>query len=182
MKETVIDFTRPISNIKIVTDATESAAGLSHAYLGYQDSQDNKSHYFFAHLEPQPNGAAFASFKIAHKFNLGRSTSIYLNGKSLNERGATFQLIIDTTESKSLGFTYQHDFKVESYKPISKKLFLDNFSATRRGEPFANAPYLDINHITSIGLRIVGRVNRGDNIFQKGLYGLQLFNIKNCDS
>ena len=181
MQETIIDFTYPISNMKIVTDATERAAGLSHAYIGYQNSQYNKSHYFFAHLEPQPSGAAFASFKIEQKYNLDSSTSICLNGKSLNERAAIFQLIIDTTESKSQGFTYKHDFLVEPNKPINKKMFFDNFSATRRGEPLPNAPYIDINHINSIGLRIIGRADRDSNIFQKGLYGLQLFNIKNCD-
>ena len=104
-----------------------------------------------------------------------------MNGKSLNERAAIFQLIIDTTESKSQGFTYQYDFVVEPYKPINKKMFFDNFAATRRGEPFPNAPYIDGNHINSIGLRIIGRADKDNNIFQKGLYGLQLFNIKNCN-
>lgn len=177
MGSTLIDFTQPTKSIKIITDATERAAGLSHAYAGYQDSQNNKSHFFFVHLEPQPNGAAFASLKIEQTYNPDNTYSICLNGKSLNEKEAIYQLIIDTTESRALGFTYKQDFKVKSYSEFNQVFNFDDFSATRRGEPFSGAPYLDINHITAIGLRIVGRANRKDKILQKGLYGLQLFKL-----
>ena len=35
----LVDFTKPINRIQVLTDATERSAGLSHAYAGYQNSQ-----------------------------------------------------------------------------------------------------------------------------------------------
>jgi len=49
----MIDFTKKLDCLTVVTDATERAQGLSNATINFQNSQHNKSHYFYAHLEPQ---------------------------------------------------------------------------------------------------------------------------------
>ena len=173
----LVDFTKPINRVQVLTYATERSAGLSHAYAGYQNSQNNKSHFFFAHLQPQPNGAAFATFRVADNFNLQYPYSICLNGKSLNDQGAYYQVVIETPKSQSLGFTYKQDFRVQPQENFSMPFYFSEFDATRRGKSFPNAPSLNPSDIKSVAIRIIGRAGQEADIYQKGLFGLQLFNF-----
>jgi hypothetical protein len=177
MHDTLVDFTQPINHIEVLTDATERSAGLSHAYAGYQNSQNNKSHFFFAHLQPQPNGAAFATFRVSNNFDFGNRYSICLNAKSLNNKDAYYQVVVETPTSQSLGFTYKKDFQAQPQEIFSIPFYFSDFDATRRGKSYPSAPYLEPNDISSIAIRIIGRAGQNADIYQKGLFGLQLLNI-----
>ncbi|MFD2176034.1 CIA30 family protein [Veronia pacifica] len=179
----VLDFKQPVENIRMITDATERQAGLSHAYNGFQNSKNNKSHFFFTQLNPQPSGAAFASFVAGVDYDLSNSYSLCLTGKSLNEKNAIYQLIVETEESRTQGFSYKYNFDVVPSAEFEKDFYFGNFQAERRGRAYPEAPFLDTSKIESIGIRISGTPIQGDNgVRQKGLYGLQLLSLKsNCD-
>ena len=181
--DVVLDFKKPVDNIRMITDATERQAGLSHAYNGYQNSKNNKSHFFFTQLNPQPSGAAFASFLAKTDYDLSSSYSLCLSGKSLNEKNALYQLIVETEESRTQGFSYIYNFEVLPNVGFEKDFYFGNFQAERRGRAYPEAPFLDTGKIESIGIRISGTPIRNDeSVRQKGLYGLQLLSLKsNCD-
>lgn len=180
---TLVDFTQPIHNLEVLSDATERSVGLSHAYAGFQNSQSNKSHFFFAHLQPQPNGAAFATFRVVDNFDFQYRYSICLNGKSLNDKEAYYQVVVETPASQLLGFTYKKDFQVNPQEHFSMPFYLNDFDATRRGKSYPNAPSLEPNDINSVAIRIIGRAGKEADIYQKGLFGLQLFDISlDCES
>ncbi len=177
MNQTLIDFTQPIKNYIVKTDATERETGKSHASFSYQASTHPARHYFFAFLNPQPNGAAFASVQIPQPLNLLINDSLCLTATGLQDKPTTFQLVLNTSTSN--GFNYQHTFTVTS-KETTHAFKVKDFSATRRGKEVAHAPPLNSHDIQSVGIRIIGREKTPDNIFQKGLYGIALYQLSIC--
>ncbi|MDF1678821.1 MAG: CIA30 family protein [Legionellaceae bacterium] len=177
MNQTLINFTQPIKNYIVKTDATEREVGKSHADFSYQASTHPAKHYFFAFLNPQPNGAAFASVHIQQAFNLANSDSLCLTAKGLQDKPTTFQVVLNTSTSN--GFSYQHTFTVTP-KEATHTFKLKDFSATRRGKEVAHAPPLNSHDIQSVGIRIIGREKTPDNMFQKGLYGIALYQLSVC--
>lgn len=173
----ILDFTNEMEGFYLVNDATEREAGLSNAALSYQDSNNNRSHFFYSHLQPQPNGAAFASFKIDMSLDLMNYTAICVSAQSISPRDAVYQLIIDTEDSEQLGFTYQHDFIAKANSALNANLPFAEFYASRRGEQVLNAPPMHVKTIKSLGIRIVGRAGEEKHIRQSGLYAIQLFSI-----
>ena len=60
---------------------------------------------------------------------------------------------------------------------FSMPFYFSEFDATRRGKSFHNAPSLNPSDIKSVAIRIIGRAGQEADIYQKGLFGLQLFNF-----
>lgn len=171
----LIDFTKKIEDLIIVTDSTERTDGLSHASITFQDSQKNKSHFFYTHLEPQPNGAAFAGFKVKRDIDASGSQQVSITLKNLSERSIRSQVVITTKDSDNSGFSYKADFNLSENKLIQIKLPLNHFEATRRGYPYPSAPEINLKELTSIGIRLVGRADI--NLRQKGVFALQIKKI-----
>lgn len=171
----IIDFTKKVENLIIVTDSTERVQGLSNASITFQDSHNNKSHFFYAHLEPQPNGAAFAGFKVKRQLDFSSNHQISITLKNLIEKSISSQLVITTKDSDIVGFTYKSDFILDESRLVKIDIPFNHFEANRRGEPYPSAPEIDLKNITSIGIRIIGRADV--NLRQKGVFALQLTNI-----
>lgn len=173
----LIDMTHFVDDLAIISDSTERQAGLSYAHIGFHSSATQPSHFFLAHLQPQPNGAAFASFKIRRPYNLEGNSGICIEGSSLNYSKAFYHLIIDTQTSQELGFTYQKSFPMTPREDFKFCAQFSDFIATRRGDLIDTAPPLDPSAIQSLGLRLVGRVDQTLRIYQQGLFGVQLYRI-----
>lgn len=174
----LIDFQTPISLLKVVTDATERKAGLSNATITFQNSHDDKSHILYVHLQPQPNGACFAGFKIQQPFDLSSFAKLIITLQNLSENKSYYQLVLNTEDSQEKGYDYQKPFTLTSNTTQRITFQLSTFKTTRRGEPYPDAPDIDLSKITSIGIRIIGRAQQ--NIYQTGLYGLRLLAINAC--
>ena len=116
-------------------------------------------------------------------YDLSNSYSLCLTGKSLNEKNAIYQLILETEESRAGGYSYTYNFDILPNEDFEKDFYFGNFQAERRGRAYPEAPFLDTAKIESIGIRISGTPIRNDDyVRQKGLYGLQLFSLNsNCD-
>ena len=170
-----IDFEKNLKDLIIVTDSTERVQGLSNASISFQNSHNNKSHFFYAHLEPQANGAAFAGFKVKRKLNLTGSNQVNIYVRRLTSENACFQIVFTTVDSDILGFSYKTDFVLHNAEQTVIKAELTNFNATKRGIPYPSAPKLDKAQITSVGIRVVGRAQ--PDLYQKGLYALKLKRI-----
>ncbi len=181
MNQTLIDFTQPLEAYTVLSDATERTQGKSHGDLSYQAGIQTKKHYFFAFLNPQTNGAGFVSVHIPLKQTLQTSQSLCLTAEGLQDKPSVFQLVITTSFSQAQHFNYQHLFTVNA-KRTDFSFSLQDFSATYRGKPVPDAPPLDTNDIQSIGIRIIGRDKTPNQAFQKGLYGLALYNLSVCNT
>ncbi len=168
----IIDFTKKLEGLIIITDSTERTQGLSNASITFQDSHQNKSHFFYAHLEPQPNGAAFAGFKIKRYLDVSVYHQISITLKNLLDKCTYSQLVITTKESDKQGFTYKSNFVLSETELVRIDIPFSNFEATRRGEPYLNAPAIDLKKITSIGIRVIGRADI--DLGQKGVFAMQL--------
>lgn len=177
MSQTLIDFTKKLENYTLISDTTERAQGKSHGDLSYQVGQ---KHFFFAFLDPQPNGAGFVSIHTPLKLTLAPNQSLCLTAKGLKANPSVFQLIINTSASRQKHFSYQQTF-IANHEKTTFRLPLQAFSATYRGKPLADAPLLDTSDIQSIGIRIIGRDKVPNQTFQKGLYGLALYNLSVCE-
>ncbi|MDF1757069.1 MAG: CIA30 family protein [Legionellaceae bacterium] len=180
MSQTIINFQDPLKTHYVVTDSTERSQGKSHGDLSYQVGIKERKHYFFAFLEPQPNGAAFVSVYIPIKISLDSNQTLCLTAMGLQESPVVFQLIIETSTSREEKFTYQQKFTTGN-KKTTYKFPLQNFTSTYRGQHFPDSPKIDASDIQAIGIRIIGRETTHDNSFQKGLYGLSLFNLSVCE-
>lgn len=167
-----VDFTQRINDLIIVTDSTERAQGLSNASISFQNSQNNKSHFFYVYLEPQPNGAAFGGFKVKKAFDLSDYSQVTITLKKLVDKTVYSQLVITTKDSDDKGFTYKNDFILNHNEFTNIVLLLERFEPTRRGEPYPNAPAIDLKNITSIGIRVIGRAE--PDFKQRGVFAMQL--------
>lgn len=173
----LIDFSKPLSEYRIITDATERQAGKSHGDLSFQNGMSEKKHYFFAHLRPQPNGAAFVSFKIPMNLTMRLEQSLCLTAQGLTSDAAIYQLIINTSQSAKMHVSYQHRFQAQFGNLKTYHFSLSRFEAYFRGKPYQRAPLQDPIDIVAIGVRIIGR----EDTLQKGLYGLALYSVAMCD-
>lgn len=181
MSQTLIDFTKPHPAYAIVSDATERTAGKSHGDLSYQAGLSTQKSYFFAFLDPQPNGAAFVSAHLPLKLTLKPHQILCLTAEGLQDKPVVFQLIVNTSASKEKQFSYQQKFTID-HKKSTTYFALENFSATYRGKPFPEAPPLHVHDIQSVGIRIIGRDKAPNQSFQKGLYGLALYHLSVCNA
>lgn len=163
------------SKAKIVTDATERNVGRSHAALSVQKNKSRACHVFFAHLVPQPNGAAFAGFTVP--VPLGHYTQLSHDIVNMSERPVVFSLLVATKQSKDKGYSYK---KTVELAPMSRQVAsfsLLDFQLTYRGREILPdfIQDLDLSAIESIGLRITGRAPGG--VRQKGFYGLKIHSM-----
>lgn len=175
----LIDFTRPIEQYSLISDATERAAGQSHGAFAFQNGINEKKAYFFAHLNPQPNGAAFVSVDFPLSLRLERGQSLCLVAKGLQNSPTRFQLTIKNKASMAGHFTYMHAFTIgEDKKTLRFKL--DDFEASYRGRRLPDAPALDPSTIAAMGIRVTGRNGPSQKTLQAGLYGLALYQLSVC--
>lgn len=179
MNQTVIDFTQPIDNYTLLSDATERAQGKSHGVFDFQSEINKKKHYFFAYLDPQPNGAAFVSVYIPLHLTLTPNQSLCLVAQGLQKQATIFQLLIKSATSEKKNVIYQSPFIIKDQK-MTRRFPLSDFSASYRGKPVPTESMMDTSNIQSLGIRIVGRNGVSKNIFQSGLYGLSLYSISVC--
>ncbi|MDF1646726.1 MAG: CIA30 family protein [Legionellaceae bacterium] len=179
MSQTVIDFTQPLKTYTVVSDSTERTQGKSHGDFSYQAGIQEKKHFFFAFLDPQPNGAGFASIHIPLTLTLNPKQTLCLTAQGLQNKPSMFQLVINTSTSQREHFSYQQTFAVENKKTTFNFPF-NRFLATYRGNNLSDAPPLDIGDIQSIGIRVVGRNKTPHQVLQKGLYGLALYHLSIC--
>jgi len=179
MNQTLIDFTQPIENYTLLSDATERAQGKSHGAFDFQSEINIKKHYFFTYLDPQPNGAAFVSVYIPLHLTLTSNQSLCLIAKGLQKQATIFQFLIKNATSEKKHFIYYKAFTIED-KKMTLRFPLSDFSASYRGQPVPTEPMIDTSNIQSIGIRIVGRNGASKDIFQKGLYGLSLYRLSIC--
>ena len=181
MHHNLIDFTQPIEHHTLVSDATERAAGKSHGAFDFQNGMNEKKHYFFAYLDPLPNGAGFVSVDIPIALDLTKHQSLCLVVKGLQKQPSIFQFIIKNETSAQAGFTYTKAFTVDD-KQQMLRFDLRDFMASYRGEILPEKPPLDGSNIQSIGIRMVGRNGPSQEILQQGLYGLALYQLSICPS
>lgn len=172
----LINFKNPIESLEIVTDANKRALGLSNAAISFQNSQENKSHIFYAHLKPQPNGACFAGFKVNQTFNLRHLAYLTLTLENLSKQASHYQFVLTTTESQLKNYDYQQRFTLEKLSHKKITFPLNGFEATRRGEPYEPASDIDLSKIIAIGIRIIGRAE--SKSYQSGLYALRLLTLE----
>lgn len=176
----LIDFTKPIENFKMVTDSNSRKLGKSHGTLSYKDSISDKNTYFFADLNPQPNGAAFVSAIIPLKLQLTSQQNLCLRVKGLQAKSAVFQFLLATKSSLKNQYSYQHKFSIDS-NIQEIRLPINDFQAYYRGQAYNSAPILDPATIQAVGIRIIGRDQNANGENQQGLYGLILYSLKICD-
>lgn len=175
-RDNSIDFTSPIKQHAIVTDATEREQGQSHASFSFQNGIVERKHYFLAHLEPQPNGAAFASVLLPFKPSLAMDDCLRLYACGLTMSPAKYQLLLGTPASRRNRFSYQQTFYAQ-WGPYQCLDFpLSAFQPYFRGRYMPQAPALVAREIDTVGFRVVGRNRSSDGVmgYQKGLYGLAL--------
>lgn len=173
MSQTIIDFTQPPPHFDLVTDATEREPGKSHGTLTFQPGLTQQKTFFFAFLDPQPNGAAFVSVKLPLKLNLSLDSALILEAQGLTETPAAYQVILETSHSQQHGYTYQHRFVLSAEKQ-TVRLPLEDFEAVRRGKLHVEAPRLDPADIQAVGFRIIGRDSADESGRQQGLFGMAL--------
>ena len=179
MQHNLIDFTQSIEHHTLVSDATERAAGKSYGAFDFQNGINEKKHYFFAYLDPLPNGAAFVSVDIPINLALTMNQSLCLVAKGLQKQPSIFQLIIKNKTSAEADFTYIQAFTIED-KQQMLRFDLHHFVASYRGKIAPEKPPLDGSSIQSIGIRVVGRNGPSKDVLQQGLYGLALYQLSVC--
>ena len=181
MNQTLVDFTQPIENYTLLSDATERSQGKSHGAFNFQSEINKRKHYFFTYLDPQPNGAAFVSvyIPIPVHLTLTPNQSLCLVAQGLQKQATIFQLLIKSAASEKKHVIYHKAFTIED-KKMTLRFPLSDFSASYRGQPVPAEPMINTSNIQSIGIRIVGRNGASKDIFQKGLYGLSLYKLSVC--
>lgn len=170
----MIDFTQPLQHIELLTDATERDPGLSSGAFHYLANKVSPCHVLFANLVPQSNGACFVSAKFPIEASMTKVAKLVLDCENLNERELTAQWVMDTADSKGMSFSYVHSFQLKPGRN-DVAIFLNQFSAIRRGTPDLQAPIFNPQTICAMGLRLVGRQSNGSQ--QQGLYGVKLFSL-----
>lgn len=176
MNHILIDFTQPIDNYALISDASERAQGKSHGVFNYQHGIHEKKHFFFAYLDPQPNGAAFVRASIPFHLTRTANQSLCLTAQGLQKKTAIFQVIITTEKSQKENFIYRHTFSVED-KKMTHRLPLNDFSASYRGQSLPQKLISDKSAIQSVGIQIIGRNEMPHKVLQQGLYGLSLYTL-----
>ena len=180
MQTVLVDFTKPVDDFKIVTDSSERELGKSHGTLTYKDSIQNQSSYFFANLDPQPNGAAFVSVIIPQQVSLNTTDTLCLRARGLKTTPGVFQVLLVTKASRQEQFSYQHKFTIGSAKE-EIRLPVADFKAFYRGRAYPEAPQFEPTDIQAIGIRIIGRDKDPSGNNQQGLYGLEMYQLGICD-
>jgi hypothetical protein len=172
--KTLIDFTQAstVKSFKIVTDASERDAGKSHGTLSFQDGKKSRQTFFFAYLNPQPNGAAFVSVKLDKSLALADKDVLLLHAKNISEGAATFELMLDTKDSIKGHYSYRQRFTLEDHAQHTIALPLVKFEPSYRNRDQLPEGIRPLNpaDIQAVGIRIIGRVHPK----QAGLYGLAL--------
>jgi len=181
MNHTLIDFNRPINKYMLISDSTERSQGKSHGVFDFQSGLSEKKHYFFAYLDPQPNGAAFVSMYIPLHLELTPHQQLCLVAQGLQKQTTLFQLVIKTSASDKNHIVYYQDFEIKDEK-ITRQFPLKNFLASYRGKSMPQENRLDPSTIQAIGIRIIGRSGAAQNTLQAGLYGLSLYTLSICPS
>jgi hypothetical protein len=180
MSENVIDFTKPIEVYRLLTDGTERSQGHSSGEFSFHEGLSEQYHTLFAHLEPQPNGAAFVSVRVPIKQTLKPGDKLFLSASGLQSSPTVFQLVLYHGGLSEERYAYQHRFAVDD-KQTTYTFDLSDFSAYYRGKAVDNVPALDLSKLTAIGIRIIGREQTPTGANQSGLYAIRLYHLTRCE-
>lgn len=156
-----------------ISDSTEREPGKSSAALMLREEKAGQRTILLAHLDPQPNGAAFVSFARPVVLELTCDSTLRFTLGSLAEPFQA-QLVLTTETSQATGFQYQASFTVpENITEVT--LHAQDFVAQKWGAPVDDAPAVFESPVVQLGVRIVGRPS--PSVRQQGFYGARLLSL-----
>jgi hypothetical protein len=171
---TLIDFSKPLKQTKLVSDATERLAGRSSGAISLQKNKRQRLTVFFACLVPQPNGAAFVSFLQPIKPALKSNGTLLLEIQNMAPQYTSYQFIVRTKYSQKHGYSYRANFTVRPHQAGTIRIPVRALQASFRGRtqlPAFVKPLIT-SQITEMGPRITESI--GNKHRQSGCYALGL--------
>lgn len=157
---------------------TARTVGKSKASFVLQTTQVFQKGVLFAMLNPQPNGACFAGFvNDQHTFALSGYDGLELEVRQQGEAKVQKVVLYHHGDREQDGkCSYQATYTADSSEVQAVRLPWSLFEATRRGQRCPDAPRLDPNNITSVGLQVAGGVH--DSYSQRGVSALEVSFIR----
>ena len=177
----LFDFTSPasfnVADVALWTEVSDTVRtpGKSKAVFSLQQTQMFQRAVMFAMINPQPNGAGFAG--VSTKMPAVQAEGA--KGLELKVRGqGQFKHWKVVLKDNVQPFDYEHKFalqKMDECEFEDVRLPFSSFEAYKRGKKIDDAPILDLNKVTSIGVQTFGGVY--DDFKQNGTGSLELDSI-----
>ncbi|XP_076058141.1 uncharacterized protein LOC143035088 [Oratosquilla oratoria] len=137
---------------------TVRVPGKSKAVFELQKARTFQRAIFFALLNPQPNGAGFAGYKTAEKWDLTGYHGLEMRARRQGAITHYKVVLRDQGLGPDESYSYEYIFEMPDNEFINVNLPFSDFKAYYRGELVPDAPPLEISDITSVGIQTFGGV------------------------